>query len=182
MSIVNYRPSWKVDFSQEKAYLESIFKDLIIAIHHVGSTAIPTTMAKPEIDILVILSDTSFITDFDSEMIQHGYNPRGECLDNPFGDPGRYYYSKDSNGQRTHKVHICQTGHFDILDKLYFRDYLIKYPAIGSEYAQLKKVLCNEYGYRNIQAYLKGKDEFVKSVILKARLEFHSLTESDFNS
>lgn len=49
----------------------------------------------------------------------------GECLGATVpGTPGRFYFSKDHNGSRTHQVHVCADGHPDIADKLAFRDYV----------------------------------------------------------
>lgn len=89
-----------------------------------------------------------------------GYKVRGECLDNG-GTPGRYYYSKDINYQRTHKVHICKAGHPDIGKMLFFRDYLNANPQKGAQYAELKEKLCAQYGYDDIQKYLAGKKGFI---------------------
>lgn len=36
-----------------KVLLASVFGDELLAIHHVGSTAVPQLAAKPEIDVLV---------------------------------------------------------------------------------------------------------------------------------
>jgi GrpB-like predicted nucleotidyltransferase (UPF0157 family) len=47
INIVNYNPEWNELFIKEKNKLEGIFGDLICSIHHVGSTAIKTSKAKP---------------------------------------------------------------------------------------------------------------------------------------
>ncbi len=71
----------------------------LVAIHHIGSTAVPGLAAKPIIDILleVITHDSSDIT---SALCASGYQARGEN-----GMPGRRYYTKGLQGRRTHHVH-----------------------------------------------------------------------------
>ena len=103
-------------------------------------------------------------------MVALGYRPRGECLDNPVpGTPGRFYFSKDTNGVRSHQVHVCQVGHFDIGDKLLFRDYMRAHPAEAQEYSVLKEELAKEYR-NDIIGYMRGKDGFIKEVLVKSHV------------
>lgn len=51
-----YDERWPLMFAEEKSRLEPIFGDLLIEIHHVGSTAVQDLAAKPEIDLLVEVS------------------------------------------------------------------------------------------------------------------------------
>jgi len=181
MMIVDYNPNWEFMFIEEKNKLTSIFGDLIKSIHHIGSTAIRTTKAKPEIDILIIVNEDKNLAKYDQDMINLGYRVRGECLENG-GSPGRYYYSKDINNIRTHKVHICKTGHKEIIDKLVFCKYLNEHNEYGKNYALIKEKLCKEYGYRDIQKYLKGKEDFINSTIKIAKQKYKDINESDFVS
>ena len=80
INIVNYNPEWNELFIKEKNKLERIFGDLVCSIHHVGSTAIKTSKAKPEIDILIVVNDDSNLSEYDMQMIDLGYRARGGCL------------------------------------------------------------------------------------------------------
>jgi len=51
--LIPFDKNWGKKFEGEAALLKSIFGKSVIAIHHVGSTAIPGICAKPEIDIHV---------------------------------------------------------------------------------------------------------------------------------
>jgi len=172
IKIVDYDPGWHKNFLKEKSKLENIFGELALSIHHIGSTAIRTTKAKPEIDILIVVKNDSTLAKYDQQMVDLGYRVRGECLD-AGGTPGRFYYSKDVNNVRTHKVHICKVGHQDIMEKLLFVKYLNDHPDYGKAYAKLKLELADKYdhSYANIAKYLKEKGRFIKEVIGKARRE-----------
>lgn len=99
-----------------------------------------------------------------------GYRPRGECLDATVpGTPGRFYFSKDRDGTRTHQVHVCAEGHPEIADKLAFRDYLRAHPFEAAAYGQLKQRLARGHREDNI-GYMLGKDALVKSLLAAARL------------
>ncbi len=170
MRIVSHSEQWKKQFQREKQELLNIFGPLVIEVHHVGSTAITTTKAKPEIDILMVVREVTFLSRYDAAMQTLGYRVRGECLDQG-GTPGRFYYSKDQSSVRTHKVHICRKGHPDIHKMLAFRDYLIAHPEVGQAYGTLKEELCEIHGYHDIQGYLKGKAAFIEDIVSRAMEE-----------
>jgi GrpB-like predicted nucleotidyltransferase (UPF0157 family) len=169
IEVINYDPSWIADFETESAMLARIFGQRLVEIQHIGSTSVPNLLAKPIIDILIVLDHTDDIDSFNSFMETLGYRVRGECLDATIpGTPGRFYFTKETNGVRSHHVHIYAKGHSDILDKLAFRDYLRAHESVALAYADLKRSLAVDHRFDNI-GYMRGKDAFVKSVLVDAR-------------
>ena len=57
VGVVSYNPNWKEMYKEESEKIKNILDDIIIDIHHIGSTAIPGIKAKPVIDILVEVKD-----------------------------------------------------------------------------------------------------------------------------
>jgi GrpB-like predicted nucleotidyltransferase (UPF0157 family) len=166
IDVVDYDPQWIAVFEMEAAMLARIFGQRLADIQHIGSTAVPGPAAKPIIDILIVLDHTDDIESFNSSMEALGYRVRGECLDAPVpGTPGRFYFSKDTNGVRSHHVHICAKGHREILDKLAFRDYLRANESVALAYADLKRRLSVDHQF----GYMRGKNDFVKAVLVDAR-------------
>lgn len=135
--ILDYDPIWKEMYQSEKVQLLKILDRNVVSIHHIGSTAIPNTRAKPEVDILIVVKNDSILSRYNPLIEELGYVVRGECLENG-GTPGRYYYSKDQNNKRTHKLHICQIGHTEIISKLLFVKYLNAHVHDAIAYAKLK--------------------------------------------
>ncbi len=161
--------AWRAAFAREARLLEQVFGDALVAIHHVGSTSIPGLPAKPIIDILVVLRETVTISRFSGAMEGLGYRVRGECLDAEVpGTPGRFYFSKEQAGTRTHHTHVCAAGHVEIVDKLAFRDYLRAHPRRAAEYGALKQDLARRYRRDNI-GYMHGKDAFIRTLLKDAR-------------
>jgi GrpB-like predicted nucleotidyltransferase (UPF0157 family) len=180
ITVVDPDPAWNTAFNDEAAALAGIFGNLLVAVHHVGSTAVPGLAAKPIIDILVVLKATDSIARFDEAMRALGYRIRGECLDAEVpGTPGRFYYSKDTQGIRTHHVHACAAGHSEVRDKLAFRDYLRTHPQQGAAYGVLKRRLALDYPHDNI-SYMRCKDLFVKSVLEDARRWYRPSASGSF--
>jgi GrpB-like predicted nucleotidyltransferase (UPF0157 family) len=168
IEVVPYDPQWAERYEVEAQKLEKIFGSALIAIHHIGSTAIPGVKAKPIIDSLIVIKDIRKVAEFDQGMIQLGYRPRGECLEN-LGTLGRFYYSKNTDGVRTHQAHVCEIGHHEIEEKLNFRDFLRVHPAEAETYSALKEKLAQE-NTGGIVEYIKGKDGFIKQIAGRARM------------
>jgi len=169
IEVVDYDPAWIAAFEKEAATLNAVFGQRVVAMHHIGSTAVPCLDAKPIIDILVVLDHTDDINSFDRAMEGLGYRVRGECLDATIpGTPGRFYFTKETNGVRSHHVHVYAKGHWEIADKLAFRDYLRAHTSKAAEYGELKRRSAAEYRFDNI-AYMRAKDGFVKTTLLEAR-------------
>lgn len=171
IEVVPYDPRWPDLFAAEAVALHRVFGTALRAIHHVGSTAVPGLPAKPTIDILIVLDDTEGVERFDPAMEALGYRVRGECLD-AGGTPGRFYYSKPTEGKRTHHVHLCTAGHFQIPEMILFPEYLRRHPEIAAEYGRLKLRAVEEGADRSVP-YMERKHEWIRSAIRDA-LEYFS--------
>ncbi|SHJ89575.1 GrpB domain, predicted nucleotidyltransferase, UPF0157 family [Clostridium amylolyticum] len=161
IEVVPYKTEWKKDYANEEKKIKNVFKDELINIHHIGSTAIPGICAKPVIDIMVIVKDICKVDMLNNEMLTIGYFSKGK-----YGIKGRRFFVKGQNN-RTHNVHVYQTGHYEILRQLNFRDYLIAHPNEAKNYQNLKKELSEKFKF-NIDKYNKGKDSYIKDIINKA--------------
>ena len=149
-------------YDKEAESVKSALGNLAVRIHHIGSTAIPSTCAKPIIDILVEAAEIESIDSRNDAMIELGYEPRGE-----FGIPGRRYFSKGTDEKRTHHVHIFQVGGPQVDRHLNFRDYLIAHPDMAREYCRIKKQLAVQYP-NDIGNYSDGKSEFINDIDQRA--------------
>ncbi|NIW43530.1 MAG: GrpB family protein [Gammaproteobacteria bacterium] len=176
IEVVPYNPIWPEKYQTEAWQIEKIFKDNLIAIHHIGSTAIPSIKAKPVIDIMVIVQDIEKVAAINPAMIRLGYIPRGE-----YGIRGRRYFNKNTSGVRSHHVHIYALGNPEIDFHLDFRDYLRAHPTEAQAYSNLKEGLASQYRYDS-EAYSESKTEFVKRILELAgkwRLENPPTQETD---
>lgn len=163
VTVVPHHPDWKRQFKQESQLIQSALADNLIAIHHIGSTAIPGIQAKPIIDILVEVSDIDRVDAQSSALESLGYEAKGE-----YGIPGRRYFRKqNADGDRTHHLHIYETATPEVTRHLCFRDYLIAHPGDAQAYGQLKQVLADAHP-NDIEAYMDGKDAFIQDMQQKA--------------
>jgi GrpB-like predicted nucleotidyltransferase (UPF0157 family) len=169
IAVVEYDPAWLAAFEREASALGDIFQSNLVALHHIGSTAVPGLAAKPIIDILVLLTETATIERYSAGMTALGYRVRGECLEAEVpGTPGRFYYSKDSAGVRTHQAHVCATGHPQVPDLLAFRDYLRAHPTRAHDYGVLKRALAAQFRHDSV-GYMRGKGALIQELLAEAR-------------
>jgi GrpB-like predicted nucleotidyltransferase (UPF0157 family) len=164
--------TWRERFELESKQIVLAMGENIIAIHHMGSTAIPGIYAKPVIDFLIEVKDITKTDEQSAAMTALGYEAMGE-----FGLPGRRYFRKNSSPEiRTHNVHIYETGSPEITRHLAFRDYIIAHPDAAQQYSDLKRELAKKYP-QNIEGYMDGKDEFIKTMEKKA-MEWRSMMQT----
>lgn len=160
--VVPYDPVWPGKFEVAVAELSPIFGAELIAIHHIGSTAIPGLSAKPIIDMMPVVRDIARVDALNPAFVRRGYEPMGE-----HGIPGRRYFVKGGDLHRTHHVHIYEPNNPEVKRHLGFRDYLIAHPDQARQYASLKQDLARQYPH-DIEGYMAGKDAFIKAIIQEA--------------
>ena len=162
--VVPYDPHWPALYRREAALISAAFGHELIAIHHIGSTSIPGMSAKPIIDIMPLVRDIERVDALNPAMQQLGYVAKGEN-----DIPGRRYFVKANDEQRTHHVHTYALGNPEIARHLDFRDYLIAHPAEAQQYAHLKLALAAQFPH-DIDSYVAGKDSFIKQMLEHARV------------
>jgi GrpB-like predicted nucleotidyltransferase (UPF0157 family) len=169
VKVVPYHPEWVKCYEIEAQKISQIFGDLLVAIHHIGSTSVPGLDAKPIIDILPEVYDIQAVDTLNEGMIGLSYIPKGEA-----GIPGRRFFIKPSETERTHHVHVFQSGSAEAIRHLAFRDYLIAHPETAAAYADLKRQLAQQFP-EDIYGYMDGKDAGIKAVEQEA-VEWLKLT------
>ncbi|MEH2332077.1 GrpB family protein [Nostoc sp.] len=163
VEVVPYNPIWRGKFDDESKYVALTLGENVVAIHHIGSTAIPYIYAKPIIDLLVEVENITKVDDHSLGMEALGYEVMGE-----FGIPGRRFFRKENEtGTRTHHVHTFTASSPQVERHLAFRDYMIAHPEDAHKYSELKRKLAKQYTNDMIR-YMDGKDGFIKEMQNKA--------------
>ena len=65
VEVVPYNEDWPRKYALEANVIRNIVLDELITITHVGSTAVPGLVAKPIIDILIIVEDINKLDQLD---------------------------------------------------------------------------------------------------------------------
>jgi GrpB-like predicted nucleotidyltransferase (UPF0157 family)/ribosomal protein S18 acetylase RimI-like enzyme len=163
IEVIPYNSDWLAMFRQEAEEIAAILGKELLAIHHIGSTAIPGTSAKPIIDIMPLVRCIETVDAFNPQMVQLGYKPKGENT-----IPGRRFFTKGGDIHRSHHVHVYEPDNPEVARHLDFRDYLIAHPEIAQQYSRLKEDLARRFPY-DIDKYTGGKASFVQEITCKAQ-------------
>jgi GrpB-like predicted nucleotidyltransferase (UPF0157 family) len=163
VEVTTYNPLWKEEFHQEKKRLNKVFEGCNARIHHIGSTSVEGLAAKPIIDFLIELPDIYLADERTPSLEARGYTAKGEN-----GIKGRRYFQyENEKGKRLYHVHIYASNSEEIARHLAFRHYLRTFKGEAERYGRLKSELAAQFP-TDIDAYIQGKDEFVKELEKRA--------------
>lgn len=150
VTVVDYDPRWPQIFAAQRDAIVAAAGDLIVAIEHAGSTAVPGLAAKPVIDIFVAVKSVAV----DGPLLIEAVKPLG-YQEFDAGMSGRLMCTRDENGVRAEHLHIMPLERWDLLNERLLRDWLCTHPADRDRYGALKKELAARPGMGSEYTWLK---------------------------
>jgi GrpB-like predicted nucleotidyltransferase (UPF0157 family)/L-amino acid N-acyltransferase YncA len=160
--VVPYDPSWPSLFDRERAALEQVLAPWLAGpIEHVGSTAVSGLAAKPVIDIMAAVESLPASRPAIQALTNAGY------VYLPYRAEAMHWFCKPSLALRTYHLHLVPLHSQLWRDRLVFRDYLRRHPALADEYAALKRRLAQIHEFDR-EAYTSAKGPFVRRVLTLA--------------
>lgn len=162
--LVDYDPRWPDRFEYEKERIHRALGERVVAIEHIGSTAVPGLGAKPIIDIMVAVR--SLVDDLPLcieplRRLGFEYVPRPDFKDS-------YFFCHGIWGPSTRHLHLTEYGSAFWHEKLIFRDFLRLHSDTAAEYLSLKRSLAAQFA-ANRTAYTDAKGSYIRSVVNRAR-------------
>lgn len=158
-----HKDYWAEWYREEVEQLTEILPN-DIQYHHVGSTAVSGIMAKPIVDILVVVDSAEKMTNAAKLLSNHGYIIMSTTRTRVSLNKG---YTESGFSERVFHIHIRLL--YDT-DEIYFRDYLIAHPDIAREYEELKLALWKKYEHDR-DAYTNAKTDFIKKYTRLAKIK-----------
>lgn len=177
-----YNPVWPNWFAEEREHLYSCLpQGMVGRIEHFGSTAVPSLIAKPIVDMLVEvwnLAETRvrIAPILEAQGYDYFWRPTWGDDTPPFY---AWFIKRNASGKRTHHIHMVEP-HFEHWDRLLFRDYLISHPETAAEYGRLKLELSTQFPNDRI-AYTNGKTNFITRITELAKREARATLKSQFD-
>lgn len=163
VKLVEYNPKWQSNFGKEAKKLRKVLGRDCIDVQHVGSTAIPGILAKPIIDIALIVPSLKKVRRYQEKLKDIGYELKKNDTRKE-----RLFFTKGPESKRTHYLHIGEIGGGYAEDMILFRDYLYNHRNEAKKYSALKEMLAEKY--RNTrEIYTAKKSKLIEEVIKKAK-------------
>jgi GrpB-like predicted nucleotidyltransferase (UPF0157 family) len=161
--IVEYDPRWSILFEEEEIRVLTAIGQIVLAVEHIGSTAVPDLGAKPIIDMMAGIRGSADADQCIPMLRKIGYT----SFTPEFEDPDHYYCCGKRSPSVGYHLHIVRFKSPDWQKHLLFRDYLRGHPETAQQYYELKKELAVKY-HSERGNYTQAKTLFIESVIVKA--------------
>lgn len=158
-----YDENWSILFEREKQRISTILKDKALMIEHIGSTSVPGLIAKPIIDILLVVEDAGKEEDYVDDLVAHGYILR---IKEPDFENHHMFLGPDTDIH----LHVFSQDSKEIEKYLLFRNYLRNHQEAKEFYANTKKALAKKK-WKYVQNYADAKSDVVQQIMDAARKE-----------
>ncbi|HXQ74638.1 MAG TPA: GrpB family protein [Pyrinomonadaceae bacterium] len=157
IEIVDYQPDWPKKFERHRRIIAGALGDYALLIEHIGSTSVPGLAAKPIIDILVVVRDSTDESTYLPQLEAAGFVLR---VREPDWNEHRMFKPPEMDVH----VHIYSAGCPEIERNLIFRDRLRQNIDDRSRYEQTKRELAAKE-WSDMNEYANAKTEVIESVI-----------------
>jgi GrpB-like predicted nucleotidyltransferase (UPF0157 family) len=158
--LAEYDPQWPALFDREAERLRGVLGDRALLLEHAGSTSVPGLAAKPVIDIVLAVSDSSNEAEYVPDLEAAGYVLR---IREPDWFQHRLFKGPDTNIN----LHVFSEGCEEIDRMLAFRDHLRMNDADRELYERTKRDLAAR-DWEFVQDYADAKTEVVQEIAARA--------------
>jgi len=161
VQLVDYNPEWPGQFAREAERIRAVLGNSALRIEHIGSTSIPGLIAKPIIDILLVVADSADEQSYAPALTAAGYVLR-------IREPDWHQHRLFKGPEIDLNLHVFTAGSVEIERLLLLRDRLRNDPEERQRYAQAKQLLASRT-WKYVQDYADAKSEGIESIIARAR-------------
>lgn len=158
--IVDYDPEWPQLFEREAERIRAALGEKALVLEHVGSTSVPGLAAKPRIDILLVVPDTTDEPAYVPPLEAAGYVLR---VREPDWYEHRFFWGPDT----AINLHVFSAGCVEITRMLGFRDWLRTHDDDRQLYERTKRELAKQ-DWKYVQHYADAKTAVVEGIIARA--------------
>jgi GrpB-like predicted nucleotidyltransferase (UPF0157 family) len=160
IELVDYDRAWSNLFQHEAQRIRQALGDRIIQLEHVGSTSVAGLAAKPQIDILLVVIDSSDEPAYLPALERRGYFLR-------IREPDWYQHRLLKGPDTNMNLHVFSTGCAEIDRMLTFRDWLRTNVDDRVLYDKTKRDLASRK-WKYVQNYADAKAEVVEGILARA--------------
>jgi GrpB-like predicted nucleotidyltransferase (UPF0157 family) len=158
--IEEYDPEWPRRFERERQRIHAALGERALLIEHAGSTSVPGLAAKPIVDVVLVVADTTDEAAYVPALEAAGYVLR-------IREPDWYEHRMFREYETNVNLHVLSEGCEEVDKMLLFRDRLRENAADRALYERTKRELAEqkwEYG----QNYADAKSAVVEEILARA--------------
>lgn len=159
--LCEYDPTWPASFEREAARIRGILGARVKRLEHAGSTSVVGLVAKPIIDLVLAVPDSSDEPSYVPDMERHGYVLR-------IREPDWFQHRLFKGPDTSINLHVFSDRCPEIEQMLLFRDWLRSHPEDRDSYAARKRELVKRK-WKFVQNYADAKTEIVLELLARAR-------------
>ena len=158
--LADYDEAWVVSFQREAARIRAALGAAALSVEHVGSTSVPGLAAKPIVDIVLVVLDSSDEAGYVPALEAAGYVLR-------IREPNWFEHRLFKGPEVDVNVHVFSVGCPEVIRMVKFRDHLRRDQADRRLYEKVKRDLASRC-WRYVQHYANAKSEVVEEIIARA--------------
>jgi GrpB-like predicted nucleotidyltransferase (UPF0157 family) len=128
IQLVEYDSQWAEQFELEAARIRGALGARALRVEHVGSTSVPGMIAKPFIDIVLVVTDSADEPSYVPALEAFGYILR-------IREPNWHEHRLFKNPDDDIKIHVFSENEKEIDRMLLFRDFLRTHGEARERYA-----------------------------------------------
>ncbi len=169
VTLAGHNPEWPRQFAEEAQRIRSLLQERALRIEHVGSTSVPELVAKPIIDILLVVANSADEVSYLPLLESAGYKLR-------IREPDWHEHRMFKGLGVDINLHVFTVGCVEIESLLLLRNHLWNHPEERQRYAQAKVELASR-AWKYVQDYADAKSEVIQQILARARM---SLVRQEF--
>lgn len=160
VELAEYEPAWPVMYAREEEKISSALGERALQVEHAGSTSVPGLAAKPIIDIVLVVADSSDEDAYVPDLEATGYTLR-------IREPEWLEHRLLKGMDPAVNLHVFSAGCPEVARMLAFRDHLRVNDADRELYERAKRELAaREWDY--VQHYADAKSAVVEEILARA--------------
>ena len=159
--LVEYDLRWPERFARESGRIAGALGDRAIRVEHVGSTSVPGLVAKPVVDILLVVANSADEPSYVPDLEAAGYALR-------IREPAWHEHRLLKREDPAVHLHVFSRGSTEVERLLRFRDHLRTHPVDRELYARTKRELAGRT-WKFRQNYADAKSGVVEAILSRAQ-------------
>ena len=163
INLVEYDTHWPHLFEREAKRIISALGGKALLVEHIGSTSVPGLCAKPIIDILLVVADSSNELSYVPALEVAGYTLR---IREPEWFEHRVFKGPDIDIN----LHVFSENTSEVKQMTRFRDWLRANNSDRDKYGHTKRSLAQRV-WRHVQNYADAKTAIIQEIMDRANSE-----------